>query len=80
MGTCIACKKRIWLWQRIGFNSSWHKKCAEIWEEGYKTAYRFCTNENKIHGLPTPAQLYGRRGSVGEMLPKELWRNQSGGN
>ena len=74
---CFACGKRKWWWQKNGVNSGWHKMCSDIWEKGYDTAYNFCENENKIHGLPTPTKLYGRRGSIGEILPKELWRNQN---
>lgn len=80
MERCFACKKRIWLWQKTGFNSSWHEKCTYIWTKGYDAALRFCANENRIHHLPTPIQLSNRRGSVGELLPKELWRgNQTVG-
>lgn len=76
MKKCYICKRRIWFWQKTGFNSSWHKRCSKVWEKGYNCAYKFCTNENLIHKFPTPTQLYGRRGSIGEILPKELWRNQ----
>ena len=78
MEICVACKKRIWPWQKIGFNSSWHKRCAEVWEKGYDRAYSLIEGEYKKHGFPTPIQLYGRRGSIGELLPKKLWRNQEG--
>jgi len=74
MNKCFACKKTIWPWQRTGFNSTWHKKCTEVWDKGYEKAYEFCTRENYLHGLPTPTQLYNRRGSIGEMLPENEWR------
>ena len=74
MEKCFACRKIVWPWQKRGFNSGWHKKCTEIWEQGYDTAFKFCTNENTLHSLPTPNQLYNRRDSIGEMLPKEQWR------
>ena len=76
MEKCFACKKRIWFWQRTGPNTSWHKDCSNVWEQGYNTAMDFCAKECMIHHFPTPTQLYGRRGSIGELLPKELWRNQ----
>ena len=74
MEQCFACKKRIWPWQQIGFNSSWHKQCSKVWIQGYSCALDFCHKESRVHGFPTPSQLYRRRGSIGEILPKKLWR------
>jgi hypothetical protein len=46
-------------------------------DKGYKAAKDFADEQNRKHGLPTSGELYGRTGSTGEMLPPELWRDQS---
>ena len=76
MERCFACQKKIWFFQKTGFNFSWHKKCTEVWEKGYYTAWKFCVNENEIHGYPTPGELYSRRGSLGEILPENQWKKR----
>ena len=45
-------------------------------DKGYSAARNFAKTENIKHNLPTPDELYGRRGSTGEMLPPSKWRNQ----
>jgi hypothetical protein len=73
---CVACHKPIWFWQKKGYNSSWHESCMMANEKGYNAAKKFADNECRLHKLPTPSELYGRRGSTGEMLPITMWRNQ----
>ena len=61
MKKCCKCRKRIWWWQAKGFNSLWHKLCAEVWEDGYETARRYADNENELAGYKTAGELYRDR-------------------
>lgn len=76
LNKCVCCFKKIFPWQEKSSNGAWHKSCYDAWDSGYEKARKFCRRENLLHGLPTPDELYGRRGSIGEMLPPSKWRNQ----
>jgi hypothetical protein len=51
---CEGCGKRIWFWQRIGFNTSWHKWCTDSWNKGYSSAMEIAQRFNRYKNYDDP--------------------------
>ena len=58
---CVACGKKIWFWDKIGFNGFWHWQCTKAWSEGYTVALDFAGAENRNHGFKPPIESYWDR-------------------
>jgi hypothetical protein len=56
---CPACNKIIGRFHKTP--NGFHRDCFKHWWEGYKTAIRFCNNENTIAGHLCPGELYRQR-------------------
>jgi len=67
MITCEGCKRPIRWYHKTGFNSSWHKQCADSWQSGYDTRLQFDANMNNSIGLPTPIEIYWATQCVPDM-------------
>ncbi len=73
---CYCCGKRLRFWQKKSSNKAAHKVCKDSYDVGYETAKNFAADQNTKHRLPTPSELYGRTGSVGEFISPKYWRFQ----
>jgi len=57
MNECVACRRRIWPWQRTGFNTSWHLRCMVAWKAGGESRRSFDEEMCRRRRQPTPDEI-----------------------